>query len=330
MATPRHSPTTGGRCEKAFSGTGASRSTHRATPSSSPSRRRRGRSTARRCGLEALRSGPIQVRIGLHTGTPLVGEEGYVGEDVHFAARVAAVGHGGQVLLSNETRALSRTAWCSPRSARIASRTSRSRSRSTSSESAAFRLSRRSPTPTCPLLPRPSWVERRSCTRRTRCCRRLVCSPSQAPGGAGKTRFSLELGAERERSASPTTRTASSARFFRPWRPGAGAGHDRRLPGRTRAAGPERLRGSLFSPPGKAHAAPARQPRAPAGGPPELSELLSACPGLTLLCTSRERLRLQGERVYALPPLADEAVRLLFCERSQLEPTRRCESSLEA
>ena len=49
---------------------------------------------------EALASGPIQVRVGLHTGTPLLTEEGYVGDDVHFAARVAASAHGGQVVLS--------------------------------------------------------------------------------------------------------------------------------------------------------------------------------------------------------------------------------------
>ena len=52
---------------------------------------------------EALASGPIQVRIGLHTGTPLLTDEGYVGDDVHFGARVAASGHGGQVLLSAPT-----------------------------------------------------------------------------------------------------------------------------------------------------------------------------------------------------------------------------------
>ena len=41
---------------------------------------------------EALASGPIQVRAGLHTGTALLTEEGYVGEDVHRAARIAAAG----------------------------------------------------------------------------------------------------------------------------------------------------------------------------------------------------------------------------------------------
>ncbi len=39
---------------------------------------------------EALAAGPLQVRIGLHTGMPLLTDEGYIGDDVHFAARVAA------------------------------------------------------------------------------------------------------------------------------------------------------------------------------------------------------------------------------------------------
>src|SRR5215831_8290801 len=49
---------------------------------------------------DALADGRIHLRIGLHTGAPIVTDEGYVGDDVHFAARVAASGHGGQVLLS--------------------------------------------------------------------------------------------------------------------------------------------------------------------------------------------------------------------------------------
>jgi predicted ATPase len=55
---------------------------------------------------DALASGTIQVRVGLHTGVPLLTDEGYVGEDVHRAARIAAAGHGGQVLVSASTRAL--------------------------------------------------------------------------------------------------------------------------------------------------------------------------------------------------------------------------------
>jgi predicted ATPase/class 3 adenylate cyclase/Flp pilus assembly protein TadD len=55
---------------------------------------------------EALASGRIRVRVGLHTGTPLLTDEGYVGDDVHRAARIAAAGHGGQVLVSAATAAL--------------------------------------------------------------------------------------------------------------------------------------------------------------------------------------------------------------------------------
>ena len=48
----------------------------------------------------------VRVRMGIHTGEPWSGEEGYVGIDVHRAARIAHVGHGGQVLLSETTTAL--------------------------------------------------------------------------------------------------------------------------------------------------------------------------------------------------------------------------------
>ncbi|MGB7116092.1 MAG: adenylate/guanylate cyclase domain-containing protein, partial [Anaerolineales bacterium] len=50
----------------------------------------------------------LRVRMGLHTGEPLKAEEGYVGMDVHRAARIAHVGHGGQVLLSETSAALVR------------------------------------------------------------------------------------------------------------------------------------------------------------------------------------------------------------------------------
>jgi class 3 adenylate cyclase len=49
---------------------------------------------------------PLRVRIGLHTGEPAVGSEGYLGIDVVRAARLCTVGRGGQVLLSETTRAL--------------------------------------------------------------------------------------------------------------------------------------------------------------------------------------------------------------------------------
>ena len=54
----------------------------------------------------ALVSGQIQVRMGIHTGEPLRTDEGYVGMDIHRGARIAAAGHGGQVLVSQAAREL--------------------------------------------------------------------------------------------------------------------------------------------------------------------------------------------------------------------------------
>jgi class 3 adenylate cyclase len=48
----------------------------------------------------------VRVRMGLHTGEPSVGDEGYIGLDVVRAARICSAGHGGQILVSETTRAL--------------------------------------------------------------------------------------------------------------------------------------------------------------------------------------------------------------------------------
>jgi predicted ATPase len=57
-------------------------------------------------GRAALADGPVRVRMGLHTGEPVATPEGYVGLDVHRAARIASAGHGGQILVSQSTRDL--------------------------------------------------------------------------------------------------------------------------------------------------------------------------------------------------------------------------------
>jgi predicted ATPase/class 3 adenylate cyclase len=55
-------------------------------------------------GQANLSTGRVRVRMGLHTGEPVVTDEGYVGMDVHRAARISAVAHGGQVIFSGRTR----------------------------------------------------------------------------------------------------------------------------------------------------------------------------------------------------------------------------------
>jgi class 3 adenylate cyclase len=50
--------------------------------------------------------GEVRVRMGLHTGEPILGAARYVGLGVHRAARIGAVAHGGQVIISKATREL--------------------------------------------------------------------------------------------------------------------------------------------------------------------------------------------------------------------------------
>jgi predicted ATPase/class 3 adenylate cyclase len=57
-------------------------------------------------GAEWPADGGVRVRMGLHTGVARLGGDDYVGVEVNRAARIAGLGHGGQVLLSDATRAL--------------------------------------------------------------------------------------------------------------------------------------------------------------------------------------------------------------------------------
>src|SRR6185436_14337378 len=57
-------------------------------------------------GQQALSAGPVRVRMGLHTGDVRRTGEGYAGRELHRAARIAASGHGGQVVVSAATAAL--------------------------------------------------------------------------------------------------------------------------------------------------------------------------------------------------------------------------------
>ncbi|HEY6069028.1 MAG TPA: adenylate/guanylate cyclase domain-containing protein, partial [Gaiellaceae bacterium] len=53
----------------------------------------------------------LRVRMGVHSGEPRLVDGGYVGLDVHRAARVMAAGHGGQVVLSNSARSALGDEW---------------------------------------------------------------------------------------------------------------------------------------------------------------------------------------------------------------------------
>ncbi len=131
------------------------------------------------------------------------------------------------------------------------------------------------------------------------------------PGGTGKTRLAIEAASA---SSFPSTRRASS---------GSGSG-----PLRDPALVTETIAQTLGAKDGLAEHIGDREMlllldnlEQVIDAAPELSQLLAACPNLTLLVTSRELLRVQGEVEYAVPPLAEPEAVSLFCERSQLEPS---------
>ncbi len=264
---------------------------------------------------EVLSSGPIQVRIGLHTGAPLLTEEGYVGDDVHFAARVAASAHGGQVVLSAATAALIEPSGSEPQALPLLD-LGEHRLKDIAGPVSILQLGESSFPPLKTIsntnLPRPasSFVGREAelaeVLARIEAGARLVTLTG--PGGSGKTRLALEaaaslvpeykagvfwVGLAALRDPALVTETISQT---------LGA-----KDGLVEHIGERELMLLLDNLEQVIEAAP------------ELSSLLQSCPNLTLLVTSRELLRVQGEVEYAVPPLAEPEAVSLFCERAQTE-----------
>ncbi len=263
---------------------------------------------AAQASQEALASGPIRVRMGLHTGAPHLTEEGYVGHDVHLGARIAAAGHGGQVLLSKETRELVDG---------DVSDLGEHRLKDFAAPVWLFQLgSERFPplkTISNTNLPRPasSFVGREreveELATMLRDGARLLTLTG--PGGSGKTRLALEAAVD----LMPEFRNG----IF--W-VGLATLRDPGLvldtiaqtlgakDGLAEHIGERELLLLLDNLEQVIEAAPA------------LASLAEACPNLTLLVTSRELLRVRGELEYPVPPLAEPEAVELFCARSGLEP----------
>jgi predicted ATPase/class 3 adenylate cyclase len=257
----------------------------------------------------ALAPGPIRVRIGLHTGEPRVSDEGYVGKEVHFAARVAATGHGGQIVISKATAELVDVQLSDLGEHRL---------KDIEGAVCIYQLGdERFPplkTVSNTNLPRPasSFVGREHELEAVLALieegARLVTLTG--PGGSGKTRLALE--------AASTLVPEYKAGVF--W-VGLAALRDPALVTETIAQ-------TLGEKDGLAEHIGEREMlllldnlEQVVESAPELASLLQGCPNLTLLVTSRELLRVQGEVEYEVPPLQEPEAVSLFQERSQLEPS---------
>jgi predicted ATPase len=261
---------------------------------------------AAQAAQEALATAPIRVRMGLHTGTPTLAGEGYVGGDVHLGARIAAAGHGGQVLLSKATRELVDD---------DVSDLGEHRLKDFAEPVWLFQLgSERFPplkTISNTNLPRPasSFVGRdrevEELTALLRDSARLLTLTG--PGGSGKTRLAIEAAAE-----------------LVPEFP-SGVFWVELAPLREPDLVPDTIAQTLGAQNGLAEHIGARELlllldnlEQVIDAAPELAALVEGCPNLVLLVTSRELLRVRGEVEYPVPPLAEREAVDLFRARSRL------------
>jgi len=255
---------------------------------------------------EALASGPIQVRIGLHTGTPLLTEEGYAGGDVHRAARIAAAGHGGQVLVSSSTATLIEIELTDLGEHRLKDLSAPERiSQLGDSKFPPLRTVRQTnlPVPLTPFLGRDKELAEVGELLGRRDVRLLTLT---GPGGTGKTRLAAQAAG-----------WAADDYPYGVWWVPLDTLRDPRLV--LEAAG--HALGTKREP--SAHVGDRRMLilfdcfERVVDGAGSIAGLLGACPNLKVLVTSRERLRVTGEHEYVVPSLVHEEAIALFSARAR-------------
>ena len=259
-----------------------------------------------RAAQEALADGPLRVRMGLHTGTPVVTEEGYVGLDVHLGARISAAGHGGQVILSQDTRELVEEELLDLGEHRL---------KDISHPVRVFQLGSTQFPPLRTIstsnLPHPasSFVGRgqeiEQVLSLVRSGARLVALTG--PGGSGKTRLAIE-------AASELLADFKAGVFW----VGLATVRDATLVSTT-IAQTLGAKGDLAEHIGTREILLLLDNfEQVVEAAPTLVALLEACPSLAMIVTSRELLRVRGEVEYAVPPLPELEAIELFCVRSRL------------
>ena len=249
----------------------------------------------------------LPVRMGLHTGTPLLAEGGYVGADVHRAARIAAAGHGRQVLVSTATAALMQGAELRD--------LGEHRLKDLSAPERIFQLGAPDfpplktlyrtnlPIPATPFLGREEELgEVRDLLGRDD-VRLLTLTGA---GGSGKTRLALQAAGDAADAYPDGVWWVPLAPLTDPADVGAAAA-------RVLGGGgtlPEVVEGRrlLLLLDNFEHVVEAA---------PDVAAVLAECPNADVLVTSRERLRIQGEQVYPVPVLERLQARQLFVARAR-------------
>jgi class 3 adenylate cyclase len=273
--------------------------------------------SAVREAMVRLEAGPIRIRVGIHTGEPALDPPKYVGMDVHRAARIMSAAHGGQVVLSPSTVSLLEPGSFEFRDLgehRFKDLSAPERvSQLGAGEFPPIRSLHRTnlPVPATPFLGREEELAA-VVVMLGEPDVRLVSLVG--PGGTGKTRLALQAAAEAS--------DAYPDGVF--WAPLA--------PLRDPALVLPAVAAALSVIEGKDSTPVDDLARALAGRRllvlvdnvehlmPDAADLVGAfveaCPTVTTVVTTRERLQLPGEHVYAVPPMSETDGEELFRTRA--------------
>jgi predicted ATPase/class 3 adenylate cyclase len=268
----------------------------------------------------ALASGPIRVRMGIHSGEPLLTAEGYVGIDVHRAARVMSAAHGGQVLVSQTTCLL-------VDDTRRLTELGRHRLKDLTEAQPLYQLGTAEFPPlrtlfrtNLPVQPTPLVGRDRELGEVLEFLTASRLLTLTGAGGSGKTRLALQAAAELVDDYKDGV-----------WWVSLGAVRDPELVEPTIAQ-------AVGSRNGLAEHLRSQQTlllldnfEQVIEAAPTVSALLSKAPGVRVLTTSRERLAVVGEQEYPVPTLAPtEAVALFTARARQLKPRFQPDGHVEA
>jgi predicted ATPase/class 3 adenylate cyclase len=252
----------------------------------------------------ALAGGPVQVRIGIHTGEAVVTDEGYVGLDVNRAARIMSAGHGGQVLVSETTRQLLGEN-------RQLVDLGEHRLKDLGAPQRLFQVGDGDFPPlrtlyrtNLPIQPTPLVGRRRELAEAGDLIRSSRLVTLTGPGGSGKTRLALQLAADAVDLFPdgvywvPLQAVRDPAFVERAIRTSVGADD-----GLIDYVANKRLLVLLDNFEQVVEAAPA------------VSALVGGTPHAKVLVTSREPLHVESERRYPVEPLRDVEAEILFVQR---------------
>ena len=267
----------------------------------------------------------VKVRMALHTGPARVVFGQWVGLALHHAARICAAGHGGQILVSPVTTAL--LAAERPAGMRVES-LGEYRLRDVTDPQALGQLEHAGLAATFPPLRTPradvtnlpnalttfvGRVAEITDVRRALHDHRLVTLTG--PGGAGKTRLAYEAAGDAGPDFADGVWVAELASVHdavgvaRGVAAAVGAPFDETQPFGPALVAALREKRLLLVLDNCEHVVDDVAALA--------TDLLRSCPGVRLLATSREALRVAGEQVWPVPPLGEAAVRL-FADRAVL------------